>query len=97
MTADRLRAAAKVLRERAKGAAEVADWHGESLVEYLGRVSPSEARILRLSADLRVGLALADWLDDEAGRIDMATEAGGDARPYEPAARLADLIIGGAS
>ena len=112
MSADRLREAARVLRERAESATG-ASYHwtplpaGEGVARvFCGRVlvAKTDETIGGSGANAAyiatmhpgVGLALADWLDDEAGRIELA-DNGWDARPYEAALRLADLILGSAS
>lgn len=38
-------------------------------------------------------LALADWLDEERYRIEGEASRGGDQRPYEPAERVARIIL----
>ena len=42
-----------------------------------------------------VGLALAEWLIEEAVRVEVARGRGLDARIYEPALRAAELILAG--
>lgn len=109
MSASRLRAAAKVLRERAATEAVLRD--GDPY--YSVTTTPDGSEISEASAwDLTmhpgVGLALADWLDATAstaahleddlaavaGRPDITQLVGYD---FEEAITLADLILGGAS
>lgn len=101
MSADRLREAAKVLRERATSAAESADWSDETLAEFMATrriavVAKSEQRYLATFANPGVGLALADWLDNEGHILyDLARVSGETARQCAPAAHaIADLILG---
>ena len=70
------------LRQAAE--AERREWGGEINARIYGNAAA-------------IHLALADWLDDEAGRVEMAAQEGADARLFEPALRLARLILGGAS
>lgn len=102
MTAARLREAAKVLRERAKAATPGPWWNGVSLGNVVfsstgldddiavteGFGKRADAAYIALVHPL-VGLALADWLDDEACRIEMT-----GVRLFESPMRLADLILG---
>lgn len=94
MSSDRLREAARVLRDHIEGlTTDETRWDDAFPVS---RVYADKSTYERLIVHPGVGLALADWLDDEAGRIELA-DNGWDARPYEAALRLADLILGAES
>ena len=107
MSAQKLRDAAKVLRESAsearagrwvsKGAGVKAVWSfGTHDVAHCDGSLPEgnkiNARYIAMVNPL-VGLALADWLDDEA-EIVAAYPAN---QPNPDAERIADLILGGAA
>jgi hypothetical protein len=109
VSADLLRKAAEILRERAKAATQ-GEWKADGaevhalfrgLGYYLAVIEDDETRPVDAAyiATMHpaVGLALADWLDDEAGRCDLAREHAEDARTYDAAERIARLIVGGAS
>jgi len=101
MSADRLRAAAKVLRERTMLAAlgpwtaEIHEdgraWIGQHRNEHMlaAHGHPRTAEYI-VTMHPGVGLALADWLDDAAREAEEVGE-------NHHAARVADLILGGAS
>ena len=109
MTADRLRQAARVLRERAE-AATPGPWltHDEDGDPYIA--PPATGALLITAHPLEVaranaayiatmhpgvGLALADWLEAE-GKVYYTPDGVGSADPVTRAAhRLADLILGG--
>ena len=94
MTAQTLRDAAKMLRERAEACDpwQGDDDHGSWADEYrTDGGNGTDAALIRVMHP-GVGLALADWLDEEAARIAAAASEGADARPYEPALRAADAI-----
>lgn len=92
MTADQLRAAARVLRERAEVETILRDGDPYYEVTYM----PDGTPITEMGAFERVltpgvALALADWLDveaDEQETLGGATEAGAMGH------RIADLILG---
>lgn len=107
MSADRLREAAKVLRERAEAATAPDEMHpygNRALPALPASAHPDEVRGLLggtwgdyyATVHPGVGLALADWLDAEADVPYYTPKAYGTADGVTSAAhRLADLILGG--